>query len=179
MRLLKLIALLFLTFSPIFAKAQLIEWSEDRPLTWQDFKGRPDYKTGWGGVTFRNILYSYNCEFRDSVYKITFNIKSVFDTQKSWVKRAQMANDYALSHEQGHFDINELFARKMAAAFHSTVYSSNYKEEIKAIFDKYWAALNAMEAKYDAETEHSNNATMQYQWQLYISLMLKNLPRNY
>lgn len=77
MRFLKLITLLFLTLAPALAKAQEIEWREDRPLTWKDFNGKPDYNVTAAAATARNIKYSYNVDFRDSVYHITFTLQSV------------------------------------------------------------------------------------------------------
>lgn len=86
---------------------------------------------------------------------------------------------YLLKHEQLHFDINELFTRKFAAAVNATVFTDNFRSEIQEIFNKNWAERCAMESRYDAESEHSRNSKMQYRWQLFVYLQLLHLPRNY
>lgn len=179
MRFLKLIVLLFLTLSETLVEAQVIKWQENRPLIWTDFKGKPDYGSGTVAVTYRKIIYDYKCEIRDSIYLVTFTLGCLFDSGSSWVLRKTMNNEYILGHEQLHFDIQELFTRKLASAFRSTVYTSNYKAEIRSIYDKYWGECGRMEATYDSETRHSNDRNMQYRWQLFIYEELKNLPKNY
>jgi len=175
---LKLITLLFLTLSSIFAKAQAIEWHEDRPLVWTDFKGKPDHNGGAVAVSYWNTVYTYKIEIIDSVYHITFDLKNLFDANLSWRKRDYW-DEYVLGHEQLHFDINELFTRKLAAAFHSAKFTSNYKSEIDAIYNKNRTRSAVMEALYDNETRHSNDQNMQYRWEFLIHLALRNLPRNY
>lgn len=170
--------LLILYVSPILVKGQAIEWNPDRPLTWNDFSGKPDYRSTHGAVSYWNITYTYQCENRDCTYIVIFNLKNLFDTQGSWVKR-DAESDYLLSHEQLHFDICELFTRKLAAAFHATLFTSNFKAEIEEIYNKIRGECDAMQSKYDDESQHSKNTNMQYRWELYVYEQLKELPRNY
>ncbi|MDB5159521.1 MAG: hypothetical protein JWR50_4228 [Mucilaginibacter sp.] len=178
MRLLKLITLLILFISPTLLKAQAIEWQQDRPLTWNDFNGRPDYQSRYGAVSYWNIVYNYSPEYRDCSYIINFKIRNLFDKNASWERR-DGESDYLLGHEQLHFDISEIFTRKLAAAFQSAVFTSNYKAEIDEIYSKIWAECGAMQVKYDSEAEHGSNKNMQLRWQLFVFLQLKALPRNY
>lgn len=163
----------------MFLKAQAIDWRENRPLTWADFKGKPDRNSGAAAVTYWNTVYTYKVEFRDCVYDITFNIRNVFDAQSSWVLWKSINNEYLLGHEQLHFDINELFTRKLAIELKTMVYTSNFKNEIDSIYNANRAECTTMEAQYDTETKHSNNSNMQYRWELFIYLDLKSLPSNY
>lgn len=176
MQLKKLLTLLVISISPMLVKAQVIKWDANRPLTWADFKARPH--DGSGSVTYWGTRYTYKCDVFDCDYIITFDIANEFYTDASWVWWNQQ-NDYLLNHEQLHFDINELYTRKLAAAFHSAVYTDNFKAEIEKIYNDTMAECAVMESKYDAETEHAGNTNMQYRWQLYIYLQLKALPRNY
>jgi hypothetical protein len=178
MRLLKLIILSILTISSTLIKAQDIQWQADRPLTWKDFKGKPNFKTGYSAITFTSITYDINCQTKDSVsYAITFNLHCLFYPQASWVRTREHESDDLLSHEQLHFDIAELYTRKLAAAFHSAVFTRNYKEEIDDIYKKNAEEHRLMQVRYDTEVYRSMN--MQLRWQLYIYLQLKELPRNY
>lgn len=176
---LKIISLLFLLASPIFAKAQAIDWREDKPLTWEDFQGKADYKRGTVAVTSWLIDYTYNCQFQHCKYVITFNLRCLFDQKSSWRIRGDYYNEYVLRHEQLHFDIAELWTRKLSAAFRSTVYTANFKAQINDIYNKYLDECRKMQSKYDAETSHSENKNMQLRWQLFIYLELKNLLRNH
>lgn len=178
MRLKNLTILLFLIIGPKLINAQVIKWQEDRPLKWDDFKGKPDYSQKAGAVTVWATNYTYNWENGDSTYIVTFNIENDFDVMGSWVLSDARTADL-LRHEQLHFDINELFTRKMAAAFKSAIYTANIKAEIEKIHQKYKAESDAMEAKYDVETGHSKNRDKQLQWERYIKLQLLTLPRNY
>ena len=174
----KLIVLLILIISPTLIKAQVIKWKEDRPLVWSDFKGNLGF--GWSATTNTQTNYSYKVLNIDCTYQITFDIETDFypKTSMSW-SHYNGDDAYLLKHEQLHFDITELFTRKLAAALHSKVFSDNFKAEIEEIYNENRNEWGAMESKYDAESEHSRNTKMQYKWELYIYLQLKALPRNY
>lgn len=178
MQLEKLILLVFLVFSPICLKSQTIKWDENRPLMWSDFKGKLGF--GWSASTYTQINYTYKVLNFDCQYLINFDIESAFypKNSMSW-SHFNGDDEYLLKHEQLHFDINELFARKFAVAVHSAVFTDNFKSEIEDIFNKNWAECRAMQSKYDSESEHSRNSKMQYRWQLFIYLQLRWLPRNY
>jgi hypothetical protein len=178
MRFIILISILILAVSPKLSNAQVIKWEAGRPLVWGDYKGKPDYSQSAGAVTVWATNYTYNWNVINGTYVVTFNIENDFDMLGSWVL-SDARTAALLRHEQLHFDINELYTRKMAAAFKSAVYTSNIKAEIEVIHQKYKAESDAMEAKYDAQTEHSKNAKMQSQWELYVYSQLNAIPRNY
>ncbi|MES2427258.1 MAG: hypothetical protein V4560_09810 [Bacteroidota bacterium] len=175
MQLLKLIIFSILTVSTTVIKAQQIQWEADRPLTWKDFKGKPGRASA---ATSSSIVYDYNAQTIDSVtYFITFNFKCVFNAEWSYVKSREHQSPDLLAHEQTHFDITELYTRKLAAAFHAATFTRNYKVEIEDIYKKNAEENRLMVVRYDKEVYRSMN--MQLRWQLYIYLQLKALPRNY
>ncbi|TSJ36508.1 hypothetical protein FO440_22000 [Mucilaginibacter corticis] len=180
MQILKPVVFLFLIISPTLTKAQqeVIRWDEKRPLVWSDFKGKLGF--GWSASTYSQIDYTYKVLNLDCEYIVTFDINNDFypKNSMSW-SHYNGDDDYLLHHEQLHFDITELFTRKFATALHSAVFTDNFKSEIAEIYNKNWAECEAMQSKYDAESEHSRNSKMQYRWQLFIYLQLKALPRNY
>jgi hypothetical protein len=176
MRLLKLLFLLLLVNCAHPADAQYIPWEKDKPLVWKDFAGTPDENSSFTAVTSSHIEYSYHCEWRDSVYKVTFQLKNLFNTQRSWCKKR---NKDLLHHEQLHFDINEVFTRRLFVAFNSATYTANYKEEIRAIYDKFIAEERDFQTKYDSQTIHSKDWGSQVVWVQFIHKELDELPRNY
>lgn len=88
-----------------------ITWSEKRKLNWGDFKGIPPENP----VEFTVAVTCSTMDFEfhnDKDYKI----ESKFIKSKSWT----ITNDVKmLAHEQLHFDITELYVRKIRKSFDS------------------------------------------------------------
>jgi len=88
-----------------------IEWSADRKLTWDDFKGEPDTANFPNTLALTNSGFGYESGinmFKDG----QVFVQSVFNTNLSWVV-PEGRNDYVLRHEQIHFDITEIYSRKL------------------------------------------------------------------
>ncbi|MDP6909549.1 MAG: hypothetical protein QF371_08585, partial [Flavobacteriales bacterium] len=112
MRQILLTVSLFLAFGKIVsAQAEkcrsCIEWQEERVLKWSDFKGKPNKLSKNEALTDSGIAISLTCDDEHSEVKV----ESFFNPYKSWSKNH--TSDYLLEHEQLHFDITELFARKL------------------------------------------------------------------
>lgn len=85
-----------------------------------------------------------------------FNIIPVFSIQESWmiVKSADI-----LQHEQIHFDIFELYARKMRKSLLDII-KKNYNEnltpdlatEVTPVYDQLYLEMNQMQAEFDKQT---------------------------
>jgi hypothetical protein len=158
------------------ARGQDIRWEEGKPLAWKDFDGKPDPNSTYTAVVNSRIEYSFHAEVRDSVYKITFKLENLFNTRASWVKKR---NKDLLQHEQLHFDINELFTRRLWVALNAATYTANYRDEIAAIYKKLIAEERDFQTKYDNQTIHSREYGFQFIWEQFIHKELAALPRNY
>ena len=108
--------------------ANRICWQENRRLTWKDFRakgcydaygGRCGYATFVAASTAANVLV---VGFVDSTELPDYRVTCYFLRDSSWVNPKLMATppdvtvgyrDYTLAHEQLHFDIHELIARKI------------------------------------------------------------------
>ncbi len=166
-----IVLLLLLLHSSVLVKAQIIKWDKNRRLTWDDFKGKPDVNSPNDAVTRCSTSYSFYCKHTDSVYIITFKIRGGFDTQTSWaVERRE--NQDILKHEQLHFDIHELYMRKLMAAFNAAKYTSNYREEIKVIYQGVIGQMHAAQVKYDTDVKHPMGKDMQLYWEDFIHTQL-------
>ena len=135
----------------------------------------------------------------DSIEDVSVRIKAVMDPEKSWVRKS-VKNDYfppnskrlsmesraVLRHEQLHFDITEIFARKMR---------KKVTEKFKTLRVLKVNALNsflshlcetiskerrAMQKKYDKETyaaDKDNNPNSlrkkQKEWETKVAILLK------
>ncbi len=89
-----------------------IAWDVSRKLAWEDFKGKP-FKTAWAAATTASgISYEYTGRETKGGYELEFSVGAYFYPEKSWYQ-PHLCDALVLSHEQLHFDISELFARKL------------------------------------------------------------------
>ena len=107
-----------LSFS--FVKDDFILWQENKKLKIQDFKAdnkdtvKVNRQQFLGAISAIRIEYSSFQRNKNSVPD--FSIKTYFDPNESWML---LKNDYVLQHEQIHFDLTELYARKMRKSVES------------------------------------------------------------
>jgi hypothetical protein len=88
-----------------------INWSQHRQLEWGDFKGEFPGDENYAAVSHNGIEAMAGLTRRSDV-----KVKAIFYTQTSWVETTTLSSDVLL-HEQTHFDLTELYARKMRLAF--------------------------------------------------------------
>ena len=103
-----------------FEKDDFILWQENKKLKIQDFKAdnkdtiKVNRQQFLGAISAIRIEYSSFQRNKNSVPD--FSIKTYFDPNESWML---LKNDYVLQHEQIHFDLTELYARKMRKSVES------------------------------------------------------------
>jgi len=156
-----------------------IVWDSDRKLTWKDFKGKPDKNdTIYVARTFTQIYF----EYEEKDHSIEFDIPCYFYRNLSWSKSKskKQTSQWLLEHEQLHFDITELMARKVRKEF------SEYKSrdlgttyaELKAIYNKYDNDERLrINTAYDEETEHGTIRDKQKEWEKKIEKELFKLRK--
>lgn len=151
-------------------------WEAGRTLEWSDFKASPDPASSFQANTNSGISYSWS--FRESGDEVDFayEVYSFFIPEGSWVKNGK-ASSNLLAHEQLHFDITELHARKLRKElkkFNATG-SKDMKKALADIYQKIDAERKAMQEQYDRETNHSQRENLQKEWQEKIKEALANL----
>lgn len=158
--------LFFVSFKQRTEKEKIL-WSEDRPLTWNDFKGKPEKRFAAASTSY-DILKEVN--------KNSVEIKAVFFTQSSW-KKTSWINDQVLAHEQKHFDIVELYARKLRKQIKETKFTSyeDLKSKMETLYDVNDKAMDKYQDLYDEETDGSMNGDKQREWQAKIMKEIKAL----
>lgn len=147
-----------------------VEWSEKDKLVWSDFKGKPS--VGAGNDALTNVVMGYEFDvlgFNHFMFKLNLH----FQRNDSWVKSSQRS-DYLLAHEQLHFDIHELFARKFMKYAHEerAFADEDFSKALKKIFNKTFRELKKMQEDYDHETDHSRNREAQAKWEKKIAKLL-------
>lgn len=150
---------------------RVLAWTEDRRLTWADYQGKP-LKTEWASATTASgITYSLSSTIGTNESSLEIVVASLFYPDKSWYK-PELCDDVVLSHEQLHFDITELFARKFRERLKTVKNDKNIKKNVRAIFVEVNKELNAFQNKYDRETNFSRNVTEQLVWNKNIAALL-------
>lgn len=147
--------------------AEYIPWSYDRMLTWNDFLCEPKRNTDAVALTSTSIGIS----FKYTGGRFSYNISCNFSKKKSW---GLMKTPYILAHEQAHFDISEIFARKLNQEmknYHPN--SSTLKRDVSAIYDKVIKEEKAFQEQYDDETSHSRKKGRQKEWLEKIEQLLE------
>ena len=78
-----------------------------------------------------------------------------------------------LQHEQTHFDITELHARKLRKRIEAYNFSENAKAELDELYNQIERERRAMQSKYDLETDHSILKAEEVAWVEKVQQLLK------
>jgi len=143
------------------------QWSATRPLTWSDFQGTPPTEGSEGAKTSYTLYYAWKCRGE------TFEFRAIagFRSRESWVK-AVVRNDATqqrtiLGHEQTHFDLAEVHARRIRRAFADlTGPCARSDSELSALAQRLAQEEKVEQRRYDAETNHGLVAARQAAWSL-------------
>lgn len=146
---------------------------EENALTWEDFQAPPDPNSPFTANTSSGISYSWSLKTSNLGKEYQFEVFSFFNPERSWVKNTGSA--HLLAHEQLHFDITELYARKLRKALAEFDFnkSKNVKVELQNIYKKLETERAAMQKKFDVETRHSMEEAAQFEWQQLVTEELK------
>lgn len=172
------IVFLSISFSIGWSQNRLIIWEEGDQLQWSDFKSSPDSRSHHHALTASGISIDMQQTSEDSV---SITVDANFYPQKSWLKKGK-ATDHLLNHEQRHFDISEIYRRKLIRTIMTSgvLESRNINNEIDKLYTDNDAALRIYQNKYDHETEHSQFTDKQLVWNKIIDDQLSELaPYNY
>lgn len=153
-----------------FSQTDTIHWSPNFKLQWNDFQGKPDSSSANAAFTFSAVSYK-SYYINDTA--LHFDVFCFFDKLISWTKTN--TDSILIRHEQGHFNITELFARKLRKAFKNLSNEDDVRPQIKRIFEKIMTQKKAMQILYDKETQSSKNRAAQIQWDKYVLTELENL----
>jgi uncharacterized protein DUF922 len=158
------------------AEPELIEWSKDRKLRRADFKSTQPLPQGMSARSLVTVEASWVCQ----ATQLDVSIRAVFDpSRSSW--GGSMASGFSaanarplilnqsqvLQHEQTHFDIAELIARKIRehfAALTDVCTRPGGTIPLRAIVQDYQQDLDEEQARYDRETLFGNDARTQATW---------------
>jgi hypothetical protein len=152
---------LLILFSFTQHDSAVLIWRADRLLTWDDFNGKPEKRFAAASTHYDVLKHIH----KDDEKNATVKIEAVFFRNRSW-KKKEWINDEVLAHEQKHFDIVELYARKLRKALSETAFKNlnDLEKKLEALYDKYDKEMDVYQDKYDEETDGSMNGDQQRAW---------------
>lgn len=158
----------FGNFNPTkeFVASDTLAWHPETKLTWNDFLAEAPARNNFAAFTYTLISMEYSAKITNGKVTPKFEIYAAFNKRKSWVKNQKEARtDEILAHEQAHFDIAEITARKLRKALVNEMYNRNNLEgKINKIYQETIQAGDQMQAQYDKESDHGLNKPQQLQW---------------
>ena len=145
-----------------------IIWKQDSLLVKDNFRGKP--KGNAPAFACTGIFL----HTKESDGTIKFYVEAIFSKSQSYMKENSA---YSLKHEQLHFDISELYARKLRKNINEKDFTKVKKihDEINTMSTKSGEEMRAEQKEYDSDTEHGINAAKQEAWIKNIALRIKEL----
>ncbi len=152
-------------------------WDESRKLTWSDFKANPNLDSDAVALTASGITFGYSVKTSGRrIIGFSTSVEAHFYPNKSWYLK-EKDDAYILMHEQLHFDITELYARKFREQLTRLEVNQNIKDQMSKLHTTINEALNETQKRYDAQSNHSINVEMQKQWKSFIAAELITLDQ--
>lgn len=148
----------------IAAESGLV-WSQERLLRWSDFEARPPGEGPEGALTAYSLFYGLRCVGA----RLQFRVVAAFLPSQSWVKGTVLASPalsrQTLRHEQTHFNISELHARRMRRFF-AELYSacSSTSDQLRVLAERFVTEEGEEQSRYDDETRHGLRPQPQALW---------------
>ena len=153
---------------------ETMTWDESQKLTWENFKADPNVNSDAVALTASGITFGYSVKTTGRrIISFSATVDAHFYPNKSWYIKDK-GDDHILSHEQLHFDITELYARKFREQLKRLKVNQNLKKQLNRLHMAINEALNETQQRYDAQSNHSINTEMQKQWESFIANELKD-----
>lgn len=164
------ICLLF-TFG--WSQNKLLKWDASDKLEWSDFKSKAESRSHHHALTASGVSIDMQQSSEDSV---SITIDANFYPKKSWLKKGK-GTDHLLNHEQKHFDISEIYRRKLVKTIMTSglLEDKNINKKIDKVYTDNDNALREYQRVYDFETEHSQMIDKQLVWDKIIEDELNEL----
>jgi Bacterial protein of unknown function (DUF922) len=147
-----------------------IVWQAERRLSWEDFQSEADLNEPLHAMTSTNIEVQAKC----SGNLMQFEVKCVFKTKDSWSKNKQ--SERLLAHEQMHFDLTEVHARRLRQKLAQTPgLCGTNKARFSKIVEGYFADWKSEQDQYDHDSKHGLDEEQQLIWENKIARQLEVL----
>lgn len=161
---LAVLAMIPLLYNNFNAPSAFTRWG--KPITWDNFAGVTRHFSQYDAAISSDVYLEY-----DSAAGKYYAFAAQ-NHNASWAKPfvRDTTDVYELNHEQYHFNITEIHARKM----NTFILANPGKDELgyKYKLSAIQQALDSMQGEYDLETKHSINRDLQRWWEYRIDSLL-------
>lgn len=156
--------------------SQKIVWKEDVKLNWSNFKSKANNQRGEDVVAYTNCGWVYSViKSTNPKSPVKVKIETVFNEDKSW-KDSKRINDYVLGHEQKHFDVAEVFSRKLRKEVAEKIKTSgDFNKNFQGIYNRILNDYKNFQIAYDKDTKNGMNEEKQKEYDRLIAEELENL----
>ena len=161
------------------ARHDAVPWSASRRLSWDDFRGIPPASDPERAAeTAYSLFHALGCRGKTFQFRV---VAAVLPRQ-SWVRPAILANpaqnSRTLRHEQTHFDLSEVHARRMRRYFSELREPCLKSEpELAAQSDRFIREEATAQLRYDGETNHGRNVQRQSSWDADVARQVASLDQ--
>jgi hypothetical protein len=174
-----LLSLLLITCLPAFTQLTVnVKWSQHSPaansdtiyysnskkLSWSDFKAAFVYSAEAVALTSSGFGYTAEVQYENGKTDIVIEVYCYFSKQNSWVIPGR-ESDYALNHEQRHFDVAyiaaNLFVKKLRAAKFT---EANYTTLLEEVYKESRSDFAKLQNDYDGQTKNGQLKNIQEEW---------------
>lgn len=153
------------------AAIEELSWNEYYRLQWDDFQGKPDKSSRADAATSVQIKAKPFLVKK----KIHYDVVAKFNRIKSWYRDKSPS---LLAHEQLHFDIAEVYARKIRKKMEEmSKQGINNIKTYNAAIHELLLESNEVDVQYDMETLHGAMSKKQAEWSHKIQSELGSLKK--
>ena len=169
------------------SQPQEIQWNTNRQLSWDDFLGAVDLNAPTENValTAASLSWSYQYEIEHDASSCFYRITDIhalasFSQGDSWVK-PDHRNAAVLNHEQGHFDLTQIYKLILDERAHhligardtcegdtveeaSEFAEKKAAEQVETVFKAVWQKYSSTQETYDEQTRHGILIETQNLW---------------
>jgi hypothetical protein len=153
---------------------QKISYDDHSVLTWEDFKGEPVFDSEFHANTNSGFSYSWSYKTSNGEVDLQYEVYSTFYPNGSWV-HPDYKTEKLLKHEQAHFDISEIHARKLRKAMQAYTPGRSIRKDLQKLYNDIELQRVEMQGEFDLESAHSMNLEAEQKWQLRIAKELEKL----
>jgi hypothetical protein len=141
-----------------------IYYAAGRPLTWADFQSRNRPTGNYQAMVMPSIGYTQEAKIVKGTILVNIAVKAYVPKSACWAAY-EGRDDYALNHEQRHFDIVKIIAEQFKQkVLAKKLTPDTFEAIINMQYLDSFRDMNAMQKAYDKETSHGLNKIAQEAW---------------
>ncbi|NQY66098.1 MAG: hypothetical protein HRT72_00015 [Flavobacteriales bacterium] len=148
--------------STVFGQSYLITWSENTKISSSDFEGMPSDHSQ--SPNHLGTFIDKSFDMKEG--KIVISIIAKVNRFDSWKTDSSISSDN-LAFQQGHFNITELFARKLRETVSEETFGNSFKSSAD-LFSKQFISnyeeMLAYQNSYEMATNHGRNLNKCNKW---------------